>query len=80
MLSTECSCRVWSDKLEGVAARCREAGAKTEVEAIDVTDREAMQRSLLEQDDKHPIDLVIANAGVSASMLRTPGGVPALVV
>lgn len=36
---------------------------------IDVIDREGMRRWIAEVDEKHPIDMVVANAGVTESTL-----------
>ncbi len=54
------------ERLEGVARDCREAGARAEIRALDVTDTEAMRAWLLDSDADTPLDLVIANAGTSA--------------
>ena len=53
-------------RLEAVAAACRDGGARVTSEIVDVTDRAAMARWVGATDDGHPLDLVIANAGVSA--------------
>jgi short-subunit dehydrogenase len=53
-------------RLEGVAGRCREKGARVSTAAIDVTDRLAMESWIATQDEAFPLDLVIANAGISA--------------
>ncbi|MBP2298586.1 SDR family NAD(P)-dependent oxidoreductase [Azospirillum picis] len=55
-----------SARLAAVASRCRAAGAAVEAAAIDVADREAMARWLGSVDAAAPVDLVIANAGMSA--------------
>lgn len=54
------------------AARSREAQAETAL--IDVRDTEAMERQLTEFDAAAPVDLVIANAGISIGLL--PGQEP----
>lgn len=54
------------DRLQAVAEACREKGALTSVEQVDVTDGAALSAWLEEQDARQPLDLVIANAGVSA--------------
>jgi short-subunit dehydrogenase len=51
--------------LQELAARLRAAGAEVWVAAADVTLRESIGRILEEQDNLHPIDLLIANAGIS---------------
>ncbi|NIA70300.1 SDR family NAD(P)-dependent oxidoreductase [Pelagibius litoralis] len=53
-------------RLDDVAAQCRAAGAEVDTRVLDVCDRDALEAWLGEVDDHHPLDLVIANAGVSA--------------
>jgi short-subunit dehydrogenase len=53
------------DRLEAVAATCRAKGATVTAEAIDIVDRETLGPWLTAFDDAHPVDLLIANAGVS---------------
>ena len=53
-------------RLEAVAGACRDGGARVTAETVDVTDRAAMARWVGDTDDGHPLDLVIANAGISA--------------
>ncbi len=55
-----------TDRLEGVASRCRQKGAQVQAVTADVTNAEAMRKAaadFLEQTKR--IDLVIANAGIS---------------
>jgi short-subunit dehydrogenase len=52
-------------RLEAVAGTCRDQGADTAMALIDVTEREAMARWIAERDALAPLDLVIANAGIS---------------
>jgi len=52
-------------RLEQVAAACRSRGAVVETTTIDVTDADRLADWLLAFDDRHPVDLVLANAGVS---------------
>jgi len=54
-----------SARLEQVAADCRARGATVETTTIDVTDGDRLAAWLLAFDDRHPVDLVLANAGVS---------------
>jgi NADP-dependent 3-hydroxy acid dehydrogenase YdfG len=61
-------------RLEAVAAAARELGAAVETAALDVTDREGMAAALTTFDAAGPVDLVIANAGVSAGL--APGHAP----
>jgi short-subunit dehydrogenase len=52
-------------RLDAVAAQCRALGAQVETCLICVTQRDAFSQWLLARDDEAPIDLVIANAGIS---------------
>ena len=52
-------------RLQAVAEACRAKGAFVDAGNVDVADREAMAAWLTKFDDAHPIDLVVANAGVS---------------
>jgi short-subunit dehydrogenase len=60
-----------AERLEEVRTRCRNKGAMLDARVIDVTDAEAMAAWIAEIEAKRPLDLVIANAGVSAG---TGGG------
>jgi len=51
--------------LDEVARFCKEKGASVDTKIMDVTNRLEMEDWILKIDDKHPIDLVVANAGVS---------------
>jgi short-subunit dehydrogenase len=53
-------------RLEAVAAFCRDAGAEIVTATLDLTDGAAAQRWLEALDAAHPVDLVVANAGISA--------------
>jgi len=53
------------ERLEEVAQLCREKGANVEILQVDVAQRDEMREKLLEYNRKYPIDIVIANAGVS---------------
>ena len=55
------------DRLEAVASACRELGAEVEASALDVAERTAMEAWVAAIDDRRPLDLVVANAGVSSS-------------
>jgi short-subunit dehydrogenase len=61
------------ERLQQVADACRARGAIVLTHAGDVTQPESMRTWLSEVHIKHPIDLVIANAGISGG---TAGGVP----
>lgn len=53
------------ERLMQVAKLCRIRGATVETCLIDVTNREALSKWILQLDRVSPIDLVIANAGIS---------------
>lgn len=52
-------------RLRAVADACRARGAEVAAQTIDVADRERMAAWLREQDAAKPVDLVLANAGIS---------------
>ncbi len=54
------------ERLDSVAQSCRARGATVVAKVLDVTESYAMRQWINEIDEQHPIDLVIANAGVSA--------------
>ncbi|MCK5273744.1 MAG: SDR family NAD(P)-dependent oxidoreductase, partial [Alphaproteobacteria bacterium] len=60
-----------AERLEAVAADARAAGADVEAEIVDVTDAEGTARWVEAADDAVPLDLAIANAGISGG---THGG------
>lgn len=53
-------------RLAAVAERCRARGASVESAVVDAADRAAMAAWLMAQDQRAPVDLIIANAGISA--------------
>lgn len=53
-------------RLDAVCVACQEKGAHVISSVIDVTDRQEMERWLLNFDDEYLVDMVIANAGISA--------------
>ncbi|GIL39465.1 SDR family NAD(P)-dependent oxidoreductase [Roseiterribacter gracilis] len=57
-------------RLEEVAALCRAAGATVATRVLDVTERESLAAWIDARDRETPLDLVIANAGVSAGTGR----------
>ncbi|CAO3420506.1 SDR family NAD(P)-dependent oxidoreductase [Azospirillum doebereinerae] len=59
-------------RLEAVAGRCRAAGATVTAGLLDSADRAALAAWLAAVDSETPVDLVVANAGMSAG---TGGGV-----
>jgi short-subunit dehydrogenase len=52
-------------RLKAVAEACRAKGSAVDDSAIDVTDRAALAAWLIRFDDAHPVDLLVANAGIS---------------
>ena len=54
-------------RARAVAEDCRAKGALVACILVDVTDPEAMADAVGLVDDAHPLDLVIANAGVSGA-------------
>ena len=57
------------DKLSEVKSQCEALGAIVHTVALDVMDKDAMRKAVCEADDKHPLDLIIANAGVNTPTL-----------
>ena len=57
-----------ADRLRATADECRRRGADVRVAVVDVRDAAALAHDLTSFDDEHPIDLLIANAGVSAGL------------
>lgn len=60
-----------TDRLAAVAASCRERGADVSEQVLDVVDEHAVAAWVDETDDRRPLDLVVANAGISGG---TAGG------
>ncbi len=58
-------------RLDAVAGLCQAAGAEVEATALDVCEREAVADWITASDAGRPLDLVIANAGISGG---TGGG------
>ena len=55
-------------RLAAVAQACRDRGAEVDAVTLDVTDRAAMAAWIAARDRAMALDLVIANAGISAGM------------
>lgn len=55
-------------RLKDVAAACEAKGAQVQVASIDVTDAPALEAALLAFDRANPVDVLIANAGVSGGL------------
>ena len=53
------------ERLAAVAAQCRERGAAVTTAALDVTNPAALADWIAAMDQARPLDLVIANAGIS---------------
>jgi len=53
------------ERLNDIKQRCEKAGATVYAERVDVTDMEIMRRWIEKANKKAPLNLVIANAGVS---------------
>lgn len=53
-------------RLNDVATACRAKGAEVSTAQMDVRDRDAMRAWFERENANHPIDLIIANAGISA--------------
>ncbi len=60
-----------ADRLAAVAVACRAAGADVAVGIVDAADRDAMARFVADAERAAPLELVIANAGISGG---THGG------
>ena len=55
-----------SARLAAVASACRDAGAAVEEAVIDVAQRAPLAAWLTTFDAAHPVDLIVANAGISS--------------
>jgi short-subunit dehydrogenase len=56
------------EKLANIANLCQQQGANVVTAALDVTDSQALKDWLLDFDKHNPVDLLIANAGVTSIM------------
>ncbi len=63
-------------RLCAVSAACRAKGAIVEEAVLDTTDRDGMQSWITTIDAAHPLDLVIANAGISGGTGGVLNGEP----
>lgn len=54
-----------ADRLQAVATACRASGATVSATVIDVTDQAAMRQWISDADTAAPLDIVLANAGIS---------------
>ena len=55
-------------RLEIITGKCRQAGANVEAISIDVRNKNDLEHWLNTYDDKHAIDLVVANAGITVPL------------
>lgn len=55
-----------SERLEETAEKCRKKGADVHTKILDVTDATLVNDWIIRADTENPIDLIIANAGISA--------------
>lgn len=62
------------ERLAAVADKCRKRGTDVDARVLCVTDRAAMKDWLEQADDALPVDLLIANAGISAGMGTSKSG------
>ena len=62
------------DRVEAVAAACRQAGAVVEAAAIDVRETARLEAFIRAFNARHPVTTVIANAGIEAGL--APGRKP----
>ncbi|EGC34583.1 hypothetical protein DICPUDRAFT_153204 [Dictyostelium purpureum] len=53
-----------NDKLINIKNKCIEKGANVEINIVDITDRDLLKEKLVDFDNRNPIDLLFANAGV----------------
>jgi short-subunit dehydrogenase len=55
-------------RLKAIADQCRNLGAEVHEKLVDVTDMATLSGWVTEFDHAHPLDLVIANAGISSTI------------
>ena len=60
-----------AERLKNAAQACRQKGAKVFTYLFDTTDEKAAQKAIQKAEQASPMDLVIANAGVSGGVLGT---------
>src|SRR5260370_11893934 len=65
------------ERLAATASSCRASGAIVDSAEIDVTDGAALAAWLEAFDDAHPVELLVANAGISAGPEPDSPGEPA---
>ncbi|HYM01702.1 MAG TPA: SDR family NAD(P)-dependent oxidoreductase [Stellaceae bacterium] len=63
-----------ADRLERVAEPCRRAGAEVRTAQLDVAEAEPLQAWIEAIDRSRPLDLVIANAGITGGLAKDGSG------
>lgn len=63
-----------ADRLEAAANAARARGAAVQTARVDVTAEAEMAAALAAFDDAHPIDILIANAGIAKGGMPEPAG------
>ena len=61
------------DRTNEIATACKAKGATVKTSITPVTERETFAKEIVAWDDSHPIDLVIANAGISGGTTSVGG-------
>lgn len=59
-------------RLDAVAAASRASGAAVDTYVVDVTDASAVEQALMSCDQRQPVDLLIANAGIGGDASLAP--------
>uniref|UniRef100_A0A6B2LCB4 Uncharacterized protein n=1 Tax=Arcella intermedia TaxID=1963864 RepID=A0A6B2LCB4_9EUKA len=62
------------NRLQEVSQICKDKGSVVHILDVDVGERELLRDSILDFDDKYPIDIIIANAGISAGTTQETDG------
>lgn len=62
------------DRMRTVAEDVERKGARCEIALIDVTSRDDLSKALLDFDERRPIDVLIANAGIAMGGFPEPPG------
>ena len=67
-----------AERLEAVAAACRARGAEVATALLDVTEQARTEAWVLEADAAAPLDLVVANAGISGGFKKQGAALPVM--
>ena len=54
-------------RLDAIGKQCKKLGTNVHTKIIDVADKQAMEKWIIARDKKHPIDIIVANAGISGT-------------